>query len=457
MRFLNISNMKKTIYYLKRNGVRKTFAAALERVAGRETYSYEPPSAEELQKQREHFFAEKCRFSILVPAYETKKVYLRELIDSVLSQTYQEFELIIADAGQGKSVEETVHSYADPRIIYKKLTVNRGIAENTNEAMKEAAGDYIGLLDHDDLLTPDALFEMACAIEKARKAGKEPEMLYSDEDKCDSKAENFYEQNRKPDFNLDLLLSNNYICHFLVVKTGLLQALKFRKEYDGAQDYDLVLRGVGRLLKDCGYLKTRQEKICHIPKALYHWRCHEDSTAQNPQSKQYAYEAGKNAVESFIKDMGWDAGVKHSEHVGFYKVSCQKPFTGLGEVAAVGGRLVDRRKRICGGIYDKTGKTLYEGLPVFYSGEMNRAAMQQTADALDLRCIKLNPSYRGVFERTTGMKYRESGDNGCFFWQEYKRSSAEWKLLSLNFAKEIEDTEGRLLFLPDMVQKIEEI
>lgn len=454
VRVFNISNIKKTVYYLKRNGIRKTFAAAAERVTGKETYCYKPPTEAEEQQQREHSFTKRCKFSILVPAYETKEGYLRQLIETMLSQTYSDFELIIADASEGKCVEETVRSYTDERILYKRLSSNRGISENTNEALQEASGEYIGLLDHDDFLTPDALYEMAHAIEKKKKTGEEPEMLYSDEDKCDSTAAVFYEPNIKPDFNLDLLLSNNYICHFLVLKAELLKTLKFRKEFDGAQDYDLVLRASAMLLNTYGFAKTGREKICHIPKCLYHWRCHEGSTAQNPKSKQYAYEAGRRAVESFLKQMGWNAVVEHSEHVGFYNVISPNPFLSIGEVAAIGGKVLNRKNRICAGVYDSTGKILYQGLPVYFSGPMNRAAMNQTAYALDLRCIKINPSYKEIFERITGLVYRENKSNGCFLWQEYTKDSREWKLLSLRFAEEVAGTEGRLLFLPSLTEKI---
>ena len=178
----------------------------------------------------------------------------------------------------------------DSRIRYVRTAENKGMSENTNEALQYATGDYVGLLDHDDLLTPDALYEMAMTLQNANEQGIEAALVYSDEDKCDTEAKIYYEPHVKLGFNWDLLLSNNYICHFLAMKTELIKKLGFRKEYDGAQDFDLVLRAT--LEKD------EKDEILHVEKILYHWRCHDLSTAANPQSKLYAYEAGKRAAES---------------------------------------------------------------------------------------------------------------------------------------------------------------
>lgn len=152
-------------------------------------------------------------FSILVPTYRTPENYLREMIDSVLAQTYGSFELILADASGDESVKQVVDTYEDKRIRYIRLAENKGISGNTNEALKHATGLYTGLLDHDDLLTPDALYENAMAIAEARSRGIRPQLLYSDEDKCDENGENYFCPHKKEEFNLDLILSNNYICH----------------------------------------------------------------------------------------------------------------------------------------------------------------------------------------------------------------------------------------------------
>lgn len=211
---LSKSNLKKTLYYLKRNGLRDTYLAALERLRKKEDYRYEAPAEAVLKAQKEEASRmASLLFSILVPTYRTPENYLREMIDSVLAQTYGSFELILADASGDESVKQVVDTYEDKRIRYIRLAENKGISGNTNEALKHATGLYTGLLDHDDLLTPDALYENAMAIAEAKSRGIRPQLLYSDEDKCDENGENYFCPHKKEEFNLDLILSNNYICH----------------------------------------------------------------------------------------------------------------------------------------------------------------------------------------------------------------------------------------------------
>lgn len=454
MHFLNVSNLKKTIYYLKRNGFAAAFHAVMERISTKgEAYRYQETDRRILEGQKKYQFAFPCKFSILVPAYETEETYLRALIDSVLSQTYGNFELIVADAGTGSGVERIVRSYPDRRIVYVRLDHNGGISENTNEALKRADGDYVGLLDHDDFLTPDALFEMAKAIENKKKTGEEAGFLYSDEDKCDSGGQHFFEPHRKTGFNLDLLLSNNYICHFLVMKTELIKELGLRKEYDGAQDYDLILRAVGKLIKEQGYSRAG-EKICHIPKILYHWRCHEASTAVNPRSKQYAYTAGERAVASFLREMGWNGKVRPTEHLGFYKIITGDILQGPGKIGAAGGKVIDEKNRIKAGIYEDNGNIPFLKLPVRFSGPMHRAVLRQTAYALDLRCIRVAPECIPLFERITGMKYKETAGVPLFCWNRYQKSDEEWKKAGMAFGKAAAELGYRLVFDPDYICKV---
>ena len=307
-RILKASNIKKTLRYLKKNGIRAAFYAAKERMEREreDTYDYVPVEEAVLERQRQEADSFSVRFSILVPLYETKESYLREMIDSVLRQTYGNFELILADASKSDDVSQIVNTYSDQRILYKRLKQNTGIAANTNQALMYATGDYAALLDHDDVLTPDALYEMATEIERQKKEDIQLQMLYSDEDKLDEREKKYFDWNQKPEFNLDLILSNNYICHFLVMKRQLMQELGFRSVCDGAQDYDLVLRAINFLLgKDKSQTIKSELPIAHIPKVLYHWRCHQESTAENPASKQYAYDAGKRAIEDFLRSREW--------------------------------------------------------------------------------------------------------------------------------------------------------
>ena len=193
---MKISNLKKTYYYLQRNGLKKTIDAVWERLffSYERDYTYLSPGKEELLYQRKKEWTNPFTFSILVPAYETKKEYLIRLLDSMEEQTYPYWQLVLADAGTSPLVKETALSYKDDRICYVKLEENKGISSNTNQALYHAKGDYIGLLDHDDFLTPDALYEMAEAIEEGRKKEREYVFLYSDEDKCNGEGNRFYEQ-----------------------------------------------------------------------------------------------------------------------------------------------------------------------------------------------------------------------------------------------------------------------
>ncbi len=252
---------------------------------------------EDLELQRKLTLPKQPKISILVPTWNTPEKYLREMIDSVQNQTYTNWELCIADASvaEGGSRNEQVaailkeYAAKDSRIRYVLLDSNLGISGNTNAAAKLACGDYVGLLDHDDILAPDALFEVAAAV----NAGN-PDVLYTDEDKINMEGTFHFDPNLKPDFAPDLLRSHNYITHFFVARRSLLEKIGyFRKEYDGAQDYDLILRAT-----------EQTDHIVHIPKILYYWRNHPGSTSQNPESKLYAYDAGTRAIAASLERTG---------------------------------------------------------------------------------------------------------------------------------------------------------
>ena len=240
-------------------------------------------SKEELIKQKEYKWAEDAPlFSIVIPLYRTPKGYLKELIESIEAQTYVKWELCLADGSPDNKLEMHVKSYQDERIKYRYIGENLGISGNTNKAVEMATGDFIVLCDHDDLITPDALFEFAKEI----VADSEVDSIYSDEDKIDEKSYDVFDPSFKPDFNIDMLRSQNYICHLYGVRRELVEKYgMFNSEYDGAQDYDFILR-----------MSEHSRKIAHVAKILYHWRTHQGSTALNPESKMYAYDAGARAI-----------------------------------------------------------------------------------------------------------------------------------------------------------------
>ena len=409
---LSIHNLRKTIAYLKRNGLKKTLITVSEHLLRlfRENYRYVSPEESCLEQQRRRQWEQPVTFSVVVPAYHTPERYYREMIESVLRQTYPHWQLVIGDAGEENTLEELAASYSDERICYHRLSGNRSIADNTNETLQWAKGTYTALLDHDDVLTPDALYEMAAAIEQDRQNGIMPRMLYSDEDKCDEDVKKFYEPNFKPDFDLDLLMTNNYICHLLVMETGLIKQLGLRAEYDGAQDHDLVLRAAALLWRIPG-------EIRHIPRVLYHWRCHSASTAANPESKLYAYEAGIKASQDFADGQRWKVRVSMTQHMGFSRTEYNPPvLEQRREIGAIGGRVLGRAHRIVGGMMDETGQVQFLGLKDGYSGYLNRAILMQQALALDLRCLRLGEQCRELFHKVTGLEYVEEAASGMYDW-----------------------------------------
>lgn len=407
-----IQNIRKGLSYFKRNGFGPAVSKAMERLSEEQSQKdYENwlvshlPDEADLKRQQNKKFQHSVRFSIIVPAYRTAAPFLRQMIQSVLDQSYADWELCIADGSEeDTTVQQTVAEFQDSRIRYLKLPKNLGIAGNTNAAFQMADGDYIGLLDHDDLLTPNALYEAAAVLETDPSI----EMIYSDEDKVSGDGRRYFTPNWKPDYDPEYLRTNNYICHFLIVERGLAGKVGyFRSDFDGAQDYDFILR-----------CSEQAGKIIHIPKILYHWRSHQESTAENPESKRYAYEAGKRALEAHLKRKKENGEVSHTRHLGYYRIryeeksgndkdvllhmaedakiltedwkselfsNCLRP-----EVGIVGGKSL-RRGRV-----QQAGYTLqpdgsytenFQGLRKGYSGYMHRAAVQRCVDAVSSECF----------------------------------------------------------------------
>ena len=275
----------------KENGIRYTWRRLQYKMRGNREYQEvlaQNSQMSELPQAQTEYVDGAIKFSVLVPLYNTDERFLREMIQSVIGQTYQNWELCLADGSDEAhaSVQRICEEYAqtDARIRYQHLTENLGISENSNRCAEMATGDYIALLDHDDLYMPQALQMMAAAIEIT-----DADVLYSDEDKVTESgvhANPFF----KPDWSPDLLYAQMYICHLLVFKRSFMEALGgFRKEFDGSQDYDLMLR-----------LSEVTQDICHVPMVLYSWRECQTSTAANADSKPYAWEAGRAALQSHL-------------------------------------------------------------------------------------------------------------------------------------------------------------
>lgn len=284
-----------------KNIMKKVQSKLIEKKAYKSYGTQSMPSEEEAKRQREYKFDKDVKISILVPLYNTPENYLKEMIDSVVNQTYSNWELCLADGSDDahKYVETICKEYIEKdekangksRIVLKHLDKNLGISGNTNACLELATGDYIGLFDHDDILHPTVLFEYMKAI-----CEQDADYIYCDETTFEGNSiDKMITLHFKPDFAIDNLRANNFICHFsvfsrkLLDKTGL-----FRSEFDGSQDHDLILRLTGNA-----------EKIVHVPKILYYWRSHPGSVASDISAKSYAIDAAKNAVADHLTNCGF--------------------------------------------------------------------------------------------------------------------------------------------------------
>jgi GT2 family glycosyltransferase len=309
---LSFAKIKRAWKYLLKNGL----VAFRHRFFGKDHCEFGIPyeewlkkhivTEEELERQRDYRFEYAPKISLIVPTYQTPLNYLRQMMDSVLSQSYSNWELCIAEgSGGNEKLENVVKEYArnDSRIKYKILEKNYGIAINSNKALSLATGEYVALFDHDDLLTTDALFEVVQSLQKRKH-----DITYTDEDKVDGDLIEYLDPNFKPDWSPDLFCSHNYITHLFVVKKSIVDEVQgFRAEFEGSQDYDLMFRCI-----------ERAKSIWHIPRILYHWRVHDKSVAGDPESKMYAYEAGRRAIGEHYKRTGVEAIVEIMELWGMY-------------------------------------------------------------------------------------------------------------------------------------------
>ena len=308
--------MKQGFIYLRCYGLKKTIRAILKKLKHENHKGLDYgtwrmnhiASAKELEEQRNKKNSYEPKFSIVVPLYKTPKNYLDEFVNSVIEQTYSHWELCLSDgSGINSPLKKILESYEqkDGRIKIIQHNKQLQISDNTNKAIEAASGDFIVFADHDDLLSPDALYECV----KILNNDKNIDIIYSDEDKISMDGKEFFQPHFKSDFNIDLLCSMNYISHLFVVKKDIINKVGLlNPEFDGAQDYDLILRCI-----------EITKNIHHISKVLYHWRAHKDSTAENPESKLYAFEAGKRAIEAHYKRLNIPATVEHGTYHGLYR------------------------------------------------------------------------------------------------------------------------------------------
>ena len=345
--------LKKSLHYLRMHGISgfsaKVFSKAKSHKNRPVEYSkWLPkhlPSQSELAQQREEKFSWEPKFSIVVPLFKTPEKYLGSLIRSIQAQTYGNWELCLSDgSGIDSKLEQFVNKFAenDNRIVYIPHESCLQISENTNAAIEAASGEFIVFADHDDELTPDALYECVQRLNEKR----DTLVIYSDEDKMTMDGNKFFQPHFKPDFNIDLLCTVNYICHLFVVKRDIIDMVgMLRSEFDGAQDYDFIFRCTEQ---------AGREHICHIPRILYHWRCHEDSTAENPESKLYAFEAGKKAVQAHYERIGVKARIQQGEFLGLYRTQFIRDYDPLISIIIPNKDHIDDLKRCIDSIEQKS-------------------------------------------------------------------------------------------------------
>jgi len=304
--------IRKGIRCYRENGFKYTwrkFKEKLHRKKNTEIARRPLYTEKELEAQRKEIFSKDIKFSILVPLYNTPEKFLCEMIESVIAQTYSNWELCLADGSDNKhrDVMHIVKKYAkhDKRIKYKKLEKNLGISGNTNACIDMATGDYISLFDHDDLLHPAALHDVMVEI-----CEKGADFIYTDENTFSKTPADAYCPHFKPDYAPDTLRSYNYICHFTSFKASLIDEVgKFRSEFDGSQDYDMILR-----------LTERAQCISHIPKILYYWRCHANSVASDISAKPYTLTAAKGALDEHLKRVGLEGHATDARIPSTYKI-----------------------------------------------------------------------------------------------------------------------------------------
>lgn len=309
----------KIVYHIKRYGIWKTIKKIVVRIfkweqknrkAEKEKYQkwilQNEPNEVEMEEQKKKRFEFEPKMSVVVPMYNTDENFFLELFNSLLAQTYTNWELCLADGSQKQN--ETIFALCSriSKVKYQFLGQNQGISENTNQAIQMATGDFIAFLDHDDCLPPFALYEIVKAINE----NPEAEFLYSDEDKIDEKGERFMPY-FKPDFSPETLECNNYITHFVIMKKSLIDKIgKLDSRFGGAQDFDFVLRAT-----------ENTKNIIHIPQILYHWRAHSKSTANVADTKNYAYEAGTKVIAEHLKRVGKEGIVENLGEVpGIYQI-----------------------------------------------------------------------------------------------------------------------------------------
>ncbi len=344
--------------------------------------------------------------SVIVTTYEPVIRYFEQTLISILSQTYGGYELIIADTSLSSGVRDTLDHYRDERIRYYSVPGNRGEASLINDAAHLAAGNYLCTVDVGDLLTKDALYEVFLCIMRTGA-----EILYTDEDHCDAAGKRFDRPNRKPDFNKDYLLSNNYMQRLLVIRRELFLALRLRDSFDGALTYDLVLR-------------APKSAVRHVPMILYHRSSASEDAKMASREPDADIAAEKAALEDYFRVRSIRAVVSYTGRKGIYRIRYNPNiFACRSDVGILGGRVLSRTHKVVGGMFDSQSRVMYEGWDEAEGGPMSRALTVQNAFAVDVRCMQVRPDLRGLYEEIVEKPGRDPNTDWRKDPQELRRRS----------------------------------
>ena len=451
-KFFKKNKATKLIYIglaiLKNEGV-KGFTSkfkhwALKSSAAKKYIKNNIPTNKQMKLERETVFKRNVKISILVPLYNTPIDFLKEMIESVINQTYSNWELCMADGSDNEhsKVGEVVRNFAnrDKRIKYNKLNNNLGISGNTNKCIEIATGDYIALFDHDDLLHQSALFDVVTAIND-----DDADFIYTDECSFEGNILNPVSPHFKPDFSPDTLRSYNYICHLSVFSRELLNKTGvFSSNHDGSQDYDMILR-----------LTENAKKIVHIPRILYYWRIHETSVANNIEAKPYCIQSAKNAIKDQLDRLSLKGEVVDSSVITTYKINYKIIGRPLISIIIPNKDHIEDLKKCISSIIDKSSYDNYEIIIVENNSEEERTYSYYKSLKSNKKINVVN--YEGDFNYSAinnlGFKHSK-GDYILLLNNDVKVINSDWLQEMLIFAqrKDIGAVGAKLLFPDDTIQ-----
>lgn len=386
------------------------------------------------------------KISIILPVYDPPEDYFKKAIESVINQVYTNWELCMSDdVSPNENIRTIIKQYAekDERIRYVFREKNGHISAASNSAIEISTGEFIALLDHDDLLTPDALYENVLALNK----NPDIDFIYSDEDKIDENGM-LSDPHFKPDWCPNNLQSRNYICHFSVIKSSLVKEVGgFRLGYEGSQDFDLFLR-----------ITEKTNKIHHIPKILYHWRMHKASTAQNIESKPYTINAGIKALEDSLIRKNLTGKVSQIAALpGYYQIRYDIKEKKKVSIIIPSKNLADITEVCINSIFKFTSYPDYEIILINNNSDedsfFNMVKRWEEKEPNRFRCINDNGNFN--FSRLMNTAAKEcSGDYLLLLNNDTEVTHADWMTAMVEYAQ-LENTGVvgvKLLYHNDTVQ-----